>query len=155
MANCNHCSGHRAESAVSKITLIEIVNCFRGHKSLRCVKCLWLVESWSDHVWTSDWHGKPSWLLKFWLLKNGKVKNWIMIQDSSILEYLKNNSIRLKLNKSDIWIKMFLYFQTLINCCPGGVNSHTAISIPDHVSPEAQRLLQEVNEILLRICQSA
>ncbi|XP_050407265.2 ribosomal protein S6 kinase delta-1 [Patella vulgata] len=39
--------------------------------------------------------------------------------------------------------------QTLLMCHPGGINSHTQLYIPSHVSPEAQGLLQEL------LCYSA
>lgn len=38
----------------------------------------------------------------------------------------------------------FFFFQTLVECHPSGINTHTSLSIPDHVSKEARSLIQQV-----------
>ncbi|OXB77915.1 UNVERIFIED_CONTAM: hypothetical protein H355_015201, partial [Colinus virginianus] len=34
--------------------------------------------------------------------------------------------------------------KTLVECHPSGINTHTSLSIPDHVSKEARSLIQQV-----------
>lgn len=36
--------------------------------------------------------------------------------------------------------------QSLVECHPSGINTHTSLSIPDHVSKEARSLIQQVGE---------
>ena len=37
-------------------------------------------------------------------------------------------------------------FQTLVSCYPWGLNSHTVLTFPSHLSSEAESLLQEVSQ---------
>lgn len=47
-----------------------------------------------------------------------------------------------------MYLTFFFFFffppQTLVECHPSGINTHTSLSIPDHVSKEARSLIQQV-----------
>lgn len=52
-----------------------------------------------------------------------------------------------------LFLSIFFFLQTLVECHPSGINTHTSLSIPDHVSKEARSLIQQVFVFYSYMCR--